>query len=493
MKSPKTCAVIGAGIAGIAAAIRLANKGFKVKVFEANDFPGGKLSEIESQGFRFDAGPSLFTMPEYVDELFKISGKQPSNYFEYKKLDILCQYFYEDGTNLTAYADWNKFAQEISQKTQDSPATLQRFFQKNKLKYDLTAEVFLHKSLHKWQNYLNWPTLRGILNFYRLDVFTPMNRVNKSTFKDPKMIQFFNRYATYNGSNPYQTPGLMNVISYLEFGVGAFFPHKGMYSITQSLVKLAQDLGVEFVYQTPVNQILVKNKQAVGVEVKEKGELKSYYFDKVLSNMDVVNTYNKLLPNIPKPQKLLKQPKSSSAIIFYWGINHSFPQLDLHNIFFSADYQAEFKHIFEDKSLYNDPTVYVNISSKEKPDDAPAGAENWFVMVNAPNNIGQDWDYLIAQTRENVLKKLSRSLAMDLKPLIACEMILDPITIENRTSSSQGALYGNSSNNKMAAFLRHANFSSKIKNLYFCGGSVHPGGGIPLSLLSAKIAVDFIN
>jgi len=188
----------------------------------------------------------------------------------------------------------------------------------------------------------------------------------------------------------------------------------------------------------------------------------------------------------------LNQPKSSSALIFYWGIDHFFPELDLHNIFFSQDYQQEFEHIFQKKTIYRDPTVYVNVTAKYKADDAPPGNENWFTMINVPNNTGQDWDTLINQARKYITDKVSRRLGVDIGSKIVAEDILDPRTIESRTSSSQGALYGNSSNNRYAAFLRHANFSRKIKGLYFCGGSVHPGGGIPLSLLSAKIAVDQI-
>jgi phytoene dehydrogenase-like protein len=146
--------------------------------------------------------------------------------------------------------------------------------------------------------------------------------------------------------------------------------------------------------------------------------------------------------------------------------------------------------MFEQKTIFHDPTVYINITSKHKPDDAPEGCENWFVLINTPANEGQNWDEIIAQTKENVLKKISRILGQNIAELIECEEILDPRTIESKTSSAQGALYGNSSNNRFAAFLRHANFSSKIKNLYFVGGSVHPGGGIPLALSSAKIMSD---
>ena len=174
------------------------------------------------------------------------------------------------------------------------------------------------------------------------------------------------------------------------------------------------------------------------------------------------------------------------------GDKKEFPTLDLHNIFFSEDYKEEFDHIFEKNNVYEDPTVYINITSKENKNDAPKGCENWFVMVNVPSNTGQDWDRIIEQTRGEVLRKLSTSLSVKIEDLIDFEAVLDPRLIESKTMSYQGALYGASSNNKFAAFLRHPNFSQQISNLYFCGGSVHPGGGIPLCLLSGKIVSELI-
>ena len=208
--------------------------------------------------------------------------------------------------------------------------------------------------------------------------------------------------------------------------------------------------------------------------------------------MDVFYTYKKLIPKSKPPLKILKQERSSSAIIFYWGVKHSFNQLDLHNIFFSKNYAKEFESIFKNKTVYEDPTIYVNITTKDVLNDAPKGCENWFVMVNTPANHGQDWDKLVKKLRHIVINNLSDKLGISLKDKIECEEILTPITIEKKTQSYMGALYGSSSNNKMAAFLRHPNFSNKIKNLYFCGGSVHPGGGIPLCLLSAKIVSEII-
>ncbi|MDJ1483433.1 phytoene desaturase family protein [Cytophagaceae bacterium DM2B3-1] len=493
--SRKTVAIIGSGIAGIATAIRLAAKGFRVTIFEANSSPGGKLSEFELEGYRFDAGPSLFTMPHFVEELFLIAGKNPADYIAYGKLPVICEYFYEDGTHIRAYSDPEKFAEEIEQKTGQSKKSVLSYLKQSAFKYEVTANLFLKRSLHKLSTWLNLDAIRGYWNLPKLDVFQTLNEVNERHFQDPRIVQLFNRYATYNGSNPYETPGIMHIIPHLEYNVGAFFPAKGMYNITQSLVRLAEDMGVLFCYNTRINEIVVLNNKAVGVRPnKIDGRPAPTYesFDVVVSNMDIVNTYRKLLPHVAAPTRILEQPKSSSALIFYWGITRSFFELDLHNIFFSKDYQHEFDCLFHKQTISNDPTIYINITSKYKPDDAPSGCENWFTMINVPNNSGQDWDGLIDEARRNIILKLSRILKTDISKLIACEYIQDPRTIEARTSSSQGALYGISSNNRYAAFLRHDNKSSKVKNLYFVGGSVHPGGGIPLSLLSAKIAAGMV-
>jgi phytoene desaturase len=323
---------------------------------------------------------------------------------------------------------------------------------------------------------------KAMLQIPTLDLFTSMNRVHERIAQHPKLVQLFNRFATYNGSNPYKAPGLLSIIPHFEHALGAYYPKGGMVAISQSIYELAESLGVQFHFNMPVERILVDNEQARGVIIK--GE--EIAFDQVISNMDIFFTYRKLLPDQKQPERILQQEKSTSAIIFYWGIKHSFPELDLHNIFFSDNYEREFATM-EAGGLYEDPTVYVNISSKYSPEDAPAGHENWFTMINAPYNAGQDWDQLIAQAREAAIQKVSRMLGKDIRSLITCEEILEPRSIESKTGSHLGSLYGTSSNNKMAAFMRHPNFSRRIKNLYFCGGSAHPGGGIPLCLLSAKI------
>ncbi len=478
--------VIGAGIAGIASAIRQAVKGHEVAVYEANAYPGGKLSEFRSGDFRFDAGPSLFTMPQYVDELFSLAGKNPKDEFTYEKLETVCRYFYEDGTRINAWANRDKLAEEIALKTKDPASSVHQFLDYSAQIYAITHSIFLEKSLHRLQSFLNWETLKALFRFPKIDPFRSMNNANTDFFTDDKTIRFFNRYATYNGSNPYKAPATLNVIPHLEQHFGAYFPKGGMAAITQSLVKLAENLGVKFNYQARVEEILVEDKKVKGIRLN--GENVSA--DRVISNMDIWFTYRQLLKNEIAPKRILNQERSSSALIFYWGMKAEFPELDLHNIFFSEDYKKEFAAIWDQQTIDVDPTIYVNISAKYQTDDAPKGAENWFVMINVPANTGQNWDELIAAARKNTIDKLSRMLNRDIGPLIVTEELLDPRSIEQKTASYQGSLYGTSSNNQFAAFLRHANFSSKIKGLYFVGGSVHPGGGIPLALLSAKIVDD---
>jgi len=489
LKEKKKAIVIGTGIAGLAAAVRLAIKGYEVNSYEANSYPGGKLTQIELNGFRFDAGPSLLTMPFLVDEIFELAGEDPKKYFNYKRLDPICKYFYEDGTQLDAHADPQAFAEELEEKIGEPKENVLRYLATSREIYEITSPVFLERSLHKIGTYLRWHTIKSIFKMGKIHTNISMSDYNTKHFKKEKTVQFFNRFSTYNGSDAYQAPATLNVIPHLEFNKGAFFPEGGIYSISKSLYKLGKQLGIKYHFETPVQKILVENKKVKGVALPN-GAIKEA--DVVVSNMDVYGTFKNLLPNEKHPEKVLNQEKSCSGIIHYLGIKKTFPALDLHNIFFSKNSAEEFKTIFKQDQVYHDPTVYLNISSKIEKSDAPEGCENWFILINAPHNNGQDWDTMISEARKNILAKLSRILGEDIEKLIVAEDYLDPRRIKSRTSSHLGALYGNSSNNKMGAFMRHPNFSKHIKNLYFCGGSVHPGGGMPLSLLSAKLVDEMV-
>lgn len=482
----KHIVIIGSGVAGLATAVRLAADGNRVTILEANDYVGGKLHEKKIGKYRFDLGPSVLTMPHLIEELTTISNQNIN--FEYVKMDKICNYFYEDGTSLHAYADKDKFAREVETKLGETKTSVFEQLKDSAIAYELTSDLFMHQSLHKLSNFLNLKTVKALVNIKKLKLNKTMNEVNSRRFKNIKTVQLFNRFATYNGSNPFQAPALINIIAHLEHNMGAFAAKNGMHDITKHLFQLGLNLGVEFKLNTKVIKINTEKNMVQSVSTSN-GDFRA---DIVVSGSDVHHVYSKLLDPKYYPNKLLKQEKSLSGLIFYWGINKQFNELDLHNILFSENSEEEFTSLFKHKTPYHDPTIYINITSKVTPQDAPKGCENWFVMVNVPHNATSKPVSYIQEMRQHIVSKINRILKTDIEQYIEEENVLDPYLIEQRTSSFGGSLYGNASNNKYAAFLRHANESSQIKNLYFCGGSVHPGGGIPLGLLSAKIVSEMI-
>jgi len=484
MSHPFKAIVIGSGVAGLASAIRLSLQGMEVTVFEKNDYPGGKISHFEMNGYHFDAGPGLFTQPENIEELFALANENINDYFKYDAADVACNYFYEDGTKLTAYTDTEKFANELAEKIGEQPQNIQKYLQQSAKLYNNIGTVFLNHSLHKKSSLLKAPLRKAIAGIRWEYLFGTLHDVNKASFKDPRTVQLFNRYATYNGSSPYKAPGMLSLIPHLEYNQGTYYPKGGMISVANALYQLALKKGVHFEFNSPVQRIIQTEGKVKGIVVNNKNKPA----DILVSNMDVYGTYRFLLNDNAEAKHLLKQERSSSALVFYWGISKTFDELGLHNIFFSKDYKTEFDYLFRYKKIYTDPTVYINITSKCEPGvQAPPGKENWFVMVNAPANIGQDWQSYRQQYKTAIIAKLNRLLQTDIEPLIEAEQVLDPVLIEERTASFMGSLYGTSSNSRMAAFLRHPNFTKKIRGLYFAGGSVHPGGGIPLCLKSARI------
>lgn len=475
--------IIGAGVAGLATAIRLAVQQFDVTVFEKNNYPGGKLSHFNLGRYQFDAGPSLFTQPQNIVELFELAGESISEYLQFEKVLFSCKYFFENGTVVNAFADTTAFAEEMRIKTGEDPKKVLSYLQQSRKLYDEIGTVFLNYSINKRNSLFKAPLVKAIKATRLKFVLDSLNGLNTKHFTRPESIQLFNRFATYNGSNPFKAPGMLSLIPHLELGQGTFYPKGGMKSITEALYQLALKKGVKFNFESPVQRIINVDGKVKGVVVNES----NFYGDIVVSNSDVYFTYKHLLNDESKAKKLLKQERSSSAIIFYWGINKEFQELQLHNIFFSKDYKYEFEHLFEKKTISEDPTVYINITSKMERGQAPEGKENWFVMINAPANQKQDWEFLKKKCREAVINKLNRMLNTNIESYIEAEETLDPVKIEEQTSSFMGALYGTSSNSRIAAFLRHPNFSSSIKGLYFAGGTVHPGGGIPLCLKSARL------
>jgi len=486
----KKIAIIGAGLGGLSAAARLAAKGNEIHIFEKNSYAGGKASQFYEQGFRFDTGPSLLTMPYVLNDLFNECGEELNDYLSLKKLETVCRYFFNDGTIINAFSDIEKFGEEISEKTIDDEESLNDFFNYSKTIYDLTADLFLYNSPSDLKTLFNIKAFKTLFNIHKIDSFRTVHQAVSSFFKDKKLIQLFDRYTTYNGSNPFEAPATLNIIPYVEYFPGSYLPVGGIYSITNALKNLAEKKGVVFHFNSNVEEIILRNKTAVGINVN--GD--KIPFDKVISNIDVNITFKNLLNDIStfESRRYKKLKPSLSGVVFYWAVDNQFPQLATHNIIFSEDYKKEFEQLTKQMIIPDEPTIYIYISSKLNPDDAPNGKENWFVMINVPYDNGQNWQKGISDARKNVINKINKVLNTNIEQNILFEKILTPKELEEKTAAYRGSIYGISSDKRTSAFLRQQNKSRTIKNLYFCGGSAHPGGGIPLVILSGKIVSDII-
>lgn len=479
----RSVAVIGAGIGGLSTAIRAAAEGRSVTLFEAAPEVGGKLRQLHLGDYRFDLGPSLFTWPDLLLETLAVAGDQAAP-FDHIQLDRSCHYFWEDGTRLIGWTDRQRLKAEIEEALHVPADAVLHHLDLSRKGFHATRGLFLEQSLHEASSWTPIRTARHLGRALRTWRSLPLaHRLNTWNARTghPHLQQLFNRFATYNGSDPYRAPAMLHVIPQLEFGMGTFAPVGGMHAIVDALHQTALAVGVHIRLNAPADHIEVEANRVRGVRLRDGHQHEA---DVVVSGVDVTPTYRMLLPDHPAPKRILNAEQSTSGVIFYWGIRHDAPDLHLHNILWAEDYREEFRCLFEEKRIADDPTVYINIGSKTSPADAPDGAGNWFVMVNAP--AGWD-DKGIDQLRTRVEQKILRITGIDVAAHRECEHILTPNDIAYRTGSHLGALYGPASNKATSAFLRHRNRDRRIRGLYFAGGSVHPGGGIPLCLLSGRI------
>lgn len=484
--------VVGAGLGGLATAIRLAADGRRVLVLEKLERVGGKLNLAEVDGFCFDTGPSLLTMPWVLRELFDAAGRNADDYLELRKVEPTCRYQFPDGTVFNAWQSLPELAQEIARL---SPPDLPHFFAflayAGRI-YEAAAEPFLLRSLDGGLREVLNP--RMLRDSPKLDALRTVDQAAGAFFRSPYLRQIINRYATYNGSSPYLAPATFNVIPFIEFVEGGWYVRGGMYNLARALLTLAQELGVEIRTRAPVRRVTFAGVKAQGVELEGGERLRA---NTVVVNADVLYAYRELLTDTPGHARAVAQLKrlepSCSGFVLLLGVEGDYPQLAHHNIFFSADYAREFKAIFELGVPAPDPTVYVCLTARSDPHHAPPGHQNLFVLVNAPA-LGSrvNWLHEASAYRDLVLRKLERMGLEGLGQRIVCERMLTPLDMQTRYNAERGAIYGLASNQLFSAFLRPPIRPRRLQQLYFVGGSTHPGGGIPLVLLSSRAAAERI-
>ncbi len=490
MATQRKVAVIGAGFGGLSAAAILAHRDYAVEVFEQQATPGGKAGDLRLGGWRFDTGPSLFTMPAVFEKCFSLAGGDLNASLRHEPMELITRYFWEDGTILNAWQDPDRFAAEVEAKLGDPADAVKRYLRRARKIYDSTADIFLYGDPWDPLNIFRSAGWRALAGLPFIAPFTTMDRFHRRYFKDERTIQLFDRYATYTGSDPYRAPATLAIIPHVEYAIGARNITGGISALVRAMHERAEQNGAKFRFSAPVERILRDGHRATGVVIH--GE--ELPFDAVVSNADVTYTYLSLLQSESEmADRYQRLEPSLSGIVFYWAMRETFPELTVNNIFFSNDYRTEFEEIFKRRRCGYDPTIYVNITSKFDPVDAPEGSENWFVLVNAPYDDHQDWEVETLRLRETVIAKLSRIIGRDIERAIAHEKVRTPRTWRDLTNTNHGAIYGISSNDPMAAFRRQPVRCAEHPGLFFCGGSAHPGGGMPLATLSGMMAAEAVS
>lgn len=484
-KSMAEVLVLGAGIGGLTAAIYSALNGRQVLVVEKNRRVGGKMHEYNHAGFRWDTGPSVITMRPVLENLFIDAGRKLEDYLYLQPLKPLTRYFYADKTVLDASSDLSIMLPQIAKlDAQDVEGYLQFLAYVSRL-HRITGPVFIYDPPPTPASFLKVSPL----DYMKIDPFRNMQQAINGYIRSPHIRQLLGRYATYVGANPYQAPATLNVIAHVELNQGVFYPQGGVYQIAMALKQLASELGVRIETEKTISQILVKEGKVIGAEDILGNQ---FLAPVVIANIDYGMVHQQLLPADTAQTKLKNRLStdnlSCSGYIMLLGIRGTHPQLVHHNIFFSGDSEREFQQIFMDHTPADEPTIYLAITAKTDPDHAPPGHENWFILVNAPPaNQKTNWQVYTQHYRQTILAQLAR-YGFDIEKQICHEKIITPIDLEKQSGAWRGALYGFSSNTRMAAFKRPHNRDPHIQGLYYCGGTTHPGGGVPMVILSGRNA-----
>lgn len=472
--------VIGSGVGGLACAIRLRAAGHEVTVLERNDVVGGKLALFERDGFSFDVGPSLVTLPHVIDEVFAVAGTSLAEQVDMVRLDPQFRYSWRDGSTLDVHDDRMATRSAFEDFWPGAGAKWDEFDERGRTIWDVSERTFFAGPMSGPIELLK--RMESPKDLLKIDALRTLRSAARDTFDDDRLRQWVGRYATYSGSSPNKAPATLACIPHIESRFGCWYPMGGLRALRDAFERVATDLGVEIPTSSEVVAITSTPGRVTGVELADGSYVDASI---VVANADARHLYNDLLPDDDELKKVRKAPRSTSGFAMCIGARGTTPDIHHHNVWFSGDSFQEFREL-DAGQLASDPTIYGCVSSTTDPSQAPDGDENWFLLVNTPPGVDVDAD----DHRDLVLERLAEH-GVDLRRRMRFCAHMTPADIEQNYRAPGGAIYGTSSNGKMAAFLRPRNRGTK-NGLYLVGGSSHPGGGLPLVTTSARIVADLI-
>jgi phytoene desaturase len=485
--------VIGAGMGGLSVAVRLASAGHRVTVLEKNSLPGGKVNLLERDGFRFDTGPTILTMPQEIERLFTDLGRDTREYLELRQIEPVYRAHFRDGTVFELHANEEATLEEIRRISPADVPNYRRMMQRTDDIWQAIDGAIFDKLFLSWRDVLNPQVLRAGM---KVDALASMYRRVDGMFEDSRVKQLFMFQAIYVGASPRQTPATFTVIPYLEQRQGVWFPAGGLYGLVEATVRLAEELGVELRCDTPVARIGLEEARVTGVEL-ESGEVVPA--DVVISNADLVHTYRDLVPaqarRLYTDKKLAGYDPSSSAFIMYLAVERAYPDLVHHNIYFSQDYDEEMRAIFEEKRMPDDPSWYICAPTRSDPSLAPPGCDALYVLTLAPalGPKSPRWGEAKDQMMEMLLDRMEAQAGLrDIRRHIRWRECFTPQDFESLHNANRGSIFGLSAISSQSAFFRPPNRSEDVQGLYLVGGSTQPGGGVPIVMLGGRLVAALV-
>lgn len=487
----KSVIIIGGGIAGMSAAIRLAGAGYHVTILEQGERLGGKLNIRQGNGFSFDTGPSILTMPWVLEQLFQSVNRNIHDYIDIVRVEPGWRTFYEDGTVIDLNGDLPTMLSELRKINEEDADNFFQYLDYCQTMYNLSMKSFYAKSLNGLTDLRQLHTLKELM---QMDPMRSMSEATTKHFKSTHLQQLFNFLTMYIGSSPYHTPAILSQLTHVQLGIGVYYVKGGMYKIAKAMMKVLEQLHVDIHLNTKVGKLVRKGNVIEGVQTVDG---KVFHADLVISNLEAIPCYETLLKDEIKSAKEIKQLEkyepTVSGFVMLLGLNKEYKQLAHHNFFFSQDPKKEFKQIFDEKKMADDPTIYIGISSKSDNSQAPEGKENFFILTHVPPlKDGENWEIYRNKYREVIFNKLERMGLEDIREHIEFQYEFIPNDLQQLYGANGGSIYGVVTDRKLNGGFKIPNQSNLFKNLYFVGGSTHPGGGVPMVCLSGQLTANLI-